>query len=120
MDSAGGLSAPQGFPISNVRGSPDLAQPGKSMDPLKSSRKVKLTNLKEPKDHLTLLPSNGHRYVTESGKLIHDDRYAMPLIVEDERKQPRQKPLKPGAKSKRRSCDQLETVYRSLIDSLIS
>ncbi|KAH7177522.1 MRG-domain-containing protein [Fusarium sp. MPI-SDFR-AT-0072] len=110
MESTGGLSAPQGFfPASNVRGSPDLAQPGKSMDSLKSSKKVKLTNLKELKDHLTLLPSSGHRYVTESGKLIHDDRYAMPLTVEDEPKQPRQKPLKPSAKPKPRSCDQLET-----------
>ncbi|KAL9573741.1 hypothetical protein ACKAV7_002285 [Fusarium commune] len=110
MESTGGLSAPQGFfPASNVRGSPGLAQPGKSMDSLKSSKKVKLTNLKELKDHLTLLPSSGHRYVTESGKLIHDDRYAMPLTVEDEPKQPRQKPLKPSAKPKPRSCDQLET-----------
>ncbi|ENH68672.1 Chromatin modification-related protein eaf3 [Fusarium oxysporum f. sp. cubense race 1] len=97
------------FPISNVRGSPDLAQPGKSMDSFKSSEKVKLTDLKEPKDHLTLLPSSGHRYVTESGKLIHDDRYVMPLTVEDEPKQPCQKPLKPSAKPKPRSCDQLET-----------
>ncbi|KAH7485848.1 hypothetical protein FOMA001_g4325 [Fusarium oxysporum f. sp. matthiolae] len=110
MEPTGGLSAPQGFfPVSNVRGSPDLAQPGKSMDSFKSSKKVKLTDLKEPKDHLTLLPSSGHRYVTESGKLIHDDRYVMPLTVEDEPKQPRQKPLKPSAKPKPRSCDQLET-----------
>ncbi|KAF4478612.1 mortality factor 4 1 [Fusarium agapanthi] len=84
-------------------------KPDKSMDSLKSSKKVKLTKLKEPKDHLTVLPSSGHRYVTESGKLIHDDRYAMPLTVEDESKQPRQKPLKPSAKPKPRSCDQLET-----------
>ncbi|KAK2939372.1 hypothetical protein FoTM2_002590 [Fusarium oxysporum f. sp. vasinfectum] len=87
----------------------ELEQPGKSMDSFKSSEKVKLTDLKEPKDHLTLLPSSGHRYVTESGKLIHDDRYVMPLTVEDEPKQPRQKPLKPSAKPKPRSCDQLET-----------
>ncbi|KAI1067031.1 hypothetical protein LB506_004161 [Fusarium annulatum] len=110
MDSASDLSAPQGFfPATNVRGSPDLAQPDKSMDSLKSSKKVKLTKLKETKDHLTLLPSSDHRYVSESGKLIHDDRYAMPLTVEDEPKQPRQKPLKPSAKPKPRSCDQLET-----------
>ncbi|KAF5566963.1 mortality factor 4 1 [Fusarium phyllophilum] len=110
MELTGDLSAPQGFfPVSNVRGSPDLAQPDKLMDSLKSSKKVKLAKLKEPKDHLTLLPSSGHRYVTESGKLIHDDRYAMPLTIEDEPKQPRQKPLKPSAKPKPRSCDQLET-----------
>ncbi|KAF5714181.1 mortality factor 4 1 [Fusarium mundagurra] len=107
MEPTGDLSAPQGFfTVPHVRGSPDLAQPDKSTDSLKSSKKVKLTKLKEPKDHLTLLPSSGHRYVTESGKLIHDDRYAMPLTVEDE---PRQKPLKPSAKPKPRSCDQLET-----------
>ncbi|KAF5612109.1 mortality factor 4 1 [Fusarium sp. NRRL 25303] len=110
MDSASDLSAPQGFfPATNVRGSPDLAQPDKSMDSLKSSKKVKLTKLKEPKDHLTLLPSSDHRYISESGELIHDDRYAMPLTVDDEPKQPRQKPLKPSAKLKPRSCDQLET-----------
>nr|RBQ90236.1 hypothetical protein FVER53263_04672 [Fusarium verticillioides] len=110
MEPTGDLSAPQGFfPVSNVQGSPDLAQPDKLVDSLKSVKKVKLAKLKEPKDHLALLPSSGHRYVTESGKLIHDDRYAMPLTVEDEPKQPRQKPLKPSAKPKPRSCDQLET-----------
>ncbi|KAF5247922.1 hypothetical protein FANTH_6203 [Fusarium anthophilum] len=110
MESTSGLSAPQGFfPASDAQGSPALAQPDKSMDSVKSSKKVKLTKLKEPKDHLTFLPSSGHRYVTESGKLIHDDRYAMPLAVEDEPKQPRQKPQKPSAKPKPRSCDQLET-----------
>ncbi|KAF5581544.1 mortality factor 4 1 [Fusarium pseudoanthophilum] len=110
MEPTGDLSAPQGFfPVSNVQGSPDLAQPDKSADSLKSAKKVKLAKLKEPKDHLALLPSSDHRYVTESGKLIHDDRYAMPLTVEDEPKQPRQKPLKPSAKPKPRSCDQLET-----------
>ncbi|KAF5969912.1 hypothetical protein FBULB1_9967 [Fusarium bulbicola] len=110
MASTSGLSAPKGFfPASDAQGSPSLAQPDKSMDSLKPSKKVKLTKLKEPKDHLTFLPSSGHRYVTESGKLIHDDRYAMPLTVEDEPKQPRQKPQKPSAKPKPRSCDQLET-----------
>ncbi|KAF5568441.1 chromatin modification-related eaf3 [Fusarium napiforme] len=110
MEPTGDLSAPQGcFPVSNVQDSPDLAQPDKSVDSLKSAKKVKLAKLKEPKDHLVLLSSSGHRYVTESGKLIHDDRYAMPLTVEDEPKQPRQKPLKPSAKPKPRSCDQLET-----------
>ncbi|KAF5606723.1 chromatin modification-related eaf3 [Fusarium subglutinans] len=109
MESTSGLSTPQGFfPASDAQGSPALAQPDKSMDSL-TSKKVKLTKLKEIKDHLTFLPSSGHRYVTESGKLIHDDRYAMPLTVEDEPKQPRQKPQKPSAKPKPRSCDQLET-----------
>ncbi|KAG9501026.1 hypothetical protein J7337_006708 [Fusarium musae] len=105
----GGRGGRRGKDWELEQGSPDLAQPDKLVDSLKSVKKVKLAKLKEPKDHLALLPSSGHRYVTESGKLIHDDRYAMPLTVEDEPKQPRQKPLKPSAKPKPRSCDQLET-----------
>ncbi|KAF4340007.1 chromatin modification-related eaf3 [Fusarium beomiforme] len=97
-----------GFPVSNLRESADLIKTGNSINHPKPSRKVKLANLKEPKDHLTLLPSPNHRYVSDSGKILFDNRYMMPLR-EEEPKQLRTKPPKSSAKSKRRSCEQLET-----------
>ncbi|QPC79376.1 hypothetical protein HYE68_010128 [Fusarium pseudograminearum] len=99
----------QGFPISNVRGGTEEAQPSESVDPGKSSRKLRFGSIKEPKDLLTAHPSENHRYVTDSGKLIQDDRYTAPLPVKAEPKQPRRKPSKPSkhaTKPKRRSFDQ--------------
>ncbi|KAM0561744.1 hypothetical protein ACHAPJ_002913 [Fusarium lateritium] len=112
MPSTRRRSALQDFPTSNIHGSSDMAQPSEPIDSAKSPRKVKMANLKEPADHLALLPPNGHRYVTESGKRIQDTRYTWPLDDEDELKQPRPKPSnppRPGTKPKRRSCNQLET-----------
>ncbi|PTD04549.1 Chromatin modification-related protein eaf3 [Fusarium culmorum] len=105
----GTSSASQGFPISNVRGGTEEAQPSESADPGKSSRKLRLGSIKEPKDLLTAHPSENHRYVTDSGKLIQDDRYTAPLPVKAEPKQPRRKPSKPSkhaTKPKRHSFDQ--------------
>ncbi|GKT99439.1 mortality factor 4 1 [Fusarium langsethiae] len=108
-------SASQGFPISNIRGSTEEAQPSGSVDLGKSSRKVRFGSVKEPKDLLTEHPSENHRYVTDSGKLIQDDRYTAPLPVKAEPKQPCRKPSKPSkssksskhaTKPKRRSFDQ--------------
>ncbi|KAJ4255560.1 Esa1p-associated factor [Fusarium torreyae] len=102
----------QDFPTSNIRGSSDMAQPGEPINYAKSPRKVKMANLKEPADHLALLPPSGHRYVTGSGKRIQDTRYTWPLDDEDELKQTRPKPSNPpraSTKPKRRSCSQLET-----------
>jgi hypothetical protein len=108
-------SASQGFPISNIRGSTEEAQPSGSVDLGKSSRKVRFGSVKEPKDLLTEHPSENHRYVTDSGRLIQDDRYTAPLPVKAELKQPRRKPSKPSksskssehaTKPKRRSFDQ--------------
>ncbi|KAF4453082.1 hypothetical protein F53441_4169 [Fusarium austroafricanum] len=111
MAASRGPSDLQDFPTSNVRGSSDLTRPGESVDMLRPSVKVTITNLKEPTDHLTFLPPKGHRYVNESGQAIHDNRYTWPLEPQDEPKQSRSKPPKPPkhrTKPKRRSCDQLE------------
>ncbi|KAF0643093.1 hypothetical protein FPSE5266_02932 [Fusarium pseudograminearum] len=105
----GTSSASQGFPISNVRGGTEEAQPSESVDPGKSSRKLRFGSIKEPKDLLTAHPSENHRYVTDSGKLVQDDRYTAPLSVKAEPKQPRRKHSKPSkhaTKPKRRSFDQ--------------
>ncbi|CAF3570780.1 unnamed protein product [Fusarium graminearum] len=105
----GTSSASQSFPISNVRGGTEEAQHSESVDPGKSSRKLRLGSIKEPKDLLTAHPSENHRYVTDSGKLIQDDRYTAPLPVKAEPKQPRRKPSKPSkhaTKPKRHSFDQ--------------
>ncbi|KAM0409038.1 hypothetical protein ACHAPD_011200 [Fusarium lateritium] len=109
MFAPGKASASQGFPISNIRGSAEEAQPSESVDPGKSSQKVRLRSVKEPNDLLATRPSENHRYVTDSGKLIQDGRYTASLPVTTEPKQPRHKPSKPSKhanKPKRSSFDQ--------------
>lgn len=119
-------STPQAFPVSNVRGCSEETQRTDSVDLGKSSRKVKLRSIKGPKDHLTTLPRKNHRYVTDSGKLILDNRYTQPRVAKAKPKPPHRKPSKPfkpsksskdGPEPKRRSFDQpenLETVDTSL------
>ncbi|KAM0249095.1 hypothetical protein ACHAP5_003035 [Fusarium lateritium] len=83
----------QHFPISNVRGAVDKPLPTEFIQPIKSSRKIRLKSLKEPKDHLTRLPPKNHRYVTY--KTVQDPRYIQPLKPESEPKQPREKAFDP-------------------------
>jgi hypothetical protein len=100
-----------------------MALPSESIKPIKSSRKIRLKSLKEPKDHLTRLPPKNHRYVTCSGKTVQDPRYTRPLKPENEPKQPREKafdPSKSGAEPKRSPSVQLEPVHASIKLSLPS
>lgn len=111
-----GPPALQHFPISNVRGSTDVALPSEFIEPTEPSRKIRLKSLKGPKDHLTRLPPKNHRYVTYSGKTVQDPRYTQPLKAENEPKQPREKaydPSKSGAEPNRSPSVQLEPVHAS-------
>ncbi|KAM0426930.1 hypothetical protein ACHAPT_007828 [Fusarium lateritium] len=77
--------ARQDFPVSNARGSPDtISSPESTPSPSdeRGPKRVRLARLREPVDHLASLPPNNHRYVTGSGKGIHDGRYGWPLGVE--------------------------------------
>ncbi|KAI6762877.1 hypothetical protein HG530_008857 [Fusarium avenaceum] len=106
-----GPPALQHFPISNVRGSTDVALPSEFIEPTEPSRKIRLKSLKGPKDHLTRLPPKNHRYVTYSGKTVQDPRYTQPLKAENEPKQPREEaydPSKSGAEPDRSPSVQLE------------
>ncbi|KAM5362995.1 hypothetical protein ACJZ2D_012269 [Fusarium nematophilum] len=103
-------SARQVLPTSNARGSPDDAWSAPQVE--HEHKKVKIAKLREAADHLAVLPPNGHRYVTESGKSLYDGRYIWPLNVEVEPKQPRKahvKPPKSRVKPKRRLCSSIET-----------
>ncbi|RBR03956.1 uncharacterized protein FIESC28_11657 [Fusarium coffeatum] len=90
----------QSFPIPNTRESPEETQSSESVDSGEPSRKVSLESIREPKDPLTALPSKKHRYVTDSGKLVQDNRYTVPLAANVETKQPRRKPPKTSKTSK--------------------
>ncbi|RFN52760.1 mortality factor 4-like protein 1 [Fusarium flagelliforme] len=94
MQSPSKPSASQSFPIPNVRECPEETQSSEFVDSGESSRKVSLGSISEPKDPLTALPSKKHRYVTDSGKLVQDNRYTFPLAANVETKQPRRKPPK--------------------------
>lgn len=100
MQSPSKPSASQSFPIPHVRESPEETQSSESVDSGKSSRKVSLESIREPKDPLTALPLKKHRYVTDSGKLVQDNRYTIPLAANVETKQPRRKPPKTSKTSK--------------------
>jgi hypothetical protein len=94
-----------------------VALPSESIKPIKSSRKIRLKSLKEPKDHLSRLPPKNPRYVTYPGKTVQDPRYTRPLKPENEPKQPREKafePSKSGAGPKRSPSVQLEPVHASI------
>ncbi|KAI1056213.1 hypothetical protein LB507_001740 [Fusarium sp. FIESC RH6] len=100
MQSPSKPSASQSFPIPNMRESPEETQSSESVDSGEPSRKVSLDSIREPKDPLTTLPSKKHRYVTDSGKLVQDNRYTVPLAANVETKQPRRKPPKTSKTSK--------------------
>jgi len=129
MQSPSKPSASQSFPTPNVRECSEETQSNESVDSGESSRKVSLGSIREPKDPLTALPSKKHRYVTDSGKVVQDNRYTIPLAANVETKQPRRKPPKASKAFKAPKCgtkrkqspsdelgqpDELETVDTSL------
>lgn len=91
-------SAPQHFPTSNVRETPD--EPPTPLHIEWRPRPIRIKLLKLAKDHLLALPKVNHRYVSVRGTLLFDSRYA---TVRNPRQRSRKRKHSGCAKAQSRS-----------------